>query len=292
MRKRVFSHLGTQAGFSSRTQQHTYVELFSIPAGDRIEGVLGNCPLITREFKSFKMAVVLSSEENSYFSTSTLRRSHSQPKFGTKRAGFHTSASASRIDEIYSESSKAFAGSNRSSAPSSPQAAHTESVELSCSSTPATNFSLGSDSDEDDDDRLDSTTSVHIVLPQYDDSGYFNHVEDLEPPPSPRTGHSYSASPNEPDNSTSTSRPGSPELFERAEDDIAIKVQPSRHVDYLSHNWREEDIWSSWKHIVSRRGDYANAARLENASWRTWMKSKNKLSTVSPETLNWFVHAW
>jgi len=134
---------------------------------------------------------------------------------------------------------------------------------------------------------LGNAGTVHIVLPQYEDTGYFNHIEDLEPPPSPRTGHSYTASPNEQDVSTSVSRPGSPDLGERAEDDIAIKAQPSRHVDYLSHDWREEDIWSSWKHIVSRRGDYTNSARLENASWRTWMKAKNKLSTVSPETLNW-----
>lgn len=77
----------------------------------------------------------------------------------------------------------------------------------------------------------------------------------------------------------------------RAEDDIAVRALPSMHVDYLSHNWREEDIWSSWKLIVSRRGDYNNSARLENASWRTWMKSKNKLDTVSAETLNWFVQA-
>jgi hypothetical protein len=32
-----------------------------------------------------------------------------------------------------------------------------------------------------------------------------------------------------------------------------------------------------------------NAARLENASWRTWLKAKNNLKTVSPETLNWYV---
>jgi hypothetical protein len=28
---------------------------------------------------------------------------------------------------------------------------------------------------------------------------------------------------------------------------------------------------------------------LENASWRTWMKAKNNLKTISPESLNWFV---
>lgn len=30
-----------------------------------------------------------------------------------------------------------------------------------------------------------------------------------------------------------------------------------------------------------------NAARLENASWRTWAKARNNLKTVSPEILNW-----
>jgi len=233
------------------------------------------------------MAVVLSSEENNYFSSSTLRRSHSQPKFVTKQTGFRTSASTSRISDLYSPS-ESFEDSSVSSAPLSPLIAHGESADLSCSSTPATNCSLASDC-SDEEDPLGSATPEHIVLPQYDDVGYFNQVEDLEPPPSPRTGSSYTSSPNDQGTSNSTSRPGSPELLERAEDDIAVKVQPSRHVDYLSHNWKEEDIWSSWKLIVSRRGDYTNSARLENASWRTWMKSKNKLSTVSPETLNWYI---
>lgn len=80
-----------------------------------------------------------------------------------------------------------------------------------------------------------------------------------------------------------------PEIIDRAEDDTAIRQQPTRHVDYLSHNWTEEEIWSSWRYIVSRRKDYMNAARLENASWRTWLKAKNNLKTVSPETLNWYV---
>ncbi|KAK3330213.1 hypothetical protein B0H66DRAFT_597756 [Apodospora peruviana] len=230
------------------------------------------------------MAVVLSSEENNYFSPSTLRRSHSQPKFVTQHTGFHTSASASRISDLYPQS-EPFENSSASSAPSSPQAVHVESTDLSCSSTPATNCSLASDCGEED--HFGSVTSEQIVLPQYDDVGYFNQVEDLEPPPSPRTGHSYTSSPNDQGTSNSTSRPGTPDIYERAEDDIALRAQPSRHVDYLSHQWREEDIWQSWKLIVSRRGDYANSARLENASWRTWMKSKNNLSTVSPETLNW-----
>ena len=72
-----------------------------------------------------------------------------------------------------------------------------------------------------------------------------------------------------------------------AGDDITLKTEPTRHVDYLSHNWKEEDIWASWRHIVARRKAYTNSSRLENASWRTWAKSKNKLKTVSPEALNW-----
>jgi hypothetical protein len=70
-------------------------------------------------------------------------------------------------------------------------------------------------------------------------------------------------------------------------DDTAAKIKPSRHVDYLSHEWSEEDIWSSWKHIVSKRKVYGNSARLENASWRTWEKNRRNLRTVNPETVKW-----
>ena len=226
------------------------------------------------------MAVVLTSEDDSYFS-STLRRSHSQPKFETKRSGFHTSASTSRLSDFYSHPSP---GSTISSAPSSPQATHAESAYLSDSSTPATNFSLASDCDEA------SATPDDVIFQQCDDGGYFGRLGNQEPPPSPREGDSGGSSAEEQGDSAATTRPGSPNHQERAEDDIAVRAQPSRHVDYLSHNWREEDIWSSWKLILSKRGDYNNSARLEIASWRTWMKAKNKLNTVSAETLNWYAH--
>lgn len=72
-----------------------------------------------------------------------------------------------------------------------------------------------------------------------------------------------------------------------AVDDTAIEAEPSRHVDYLSHEWREEDIWASWRYVTARKNDYSNGVRLENASWRTWAKAKNNLGTISPETLNW-----
>lgn len=76
-------------------------------------------------------------------------------------------------------------------------------------------------------------------------------------------------------------------LLRTASDDASIEPEPERHVDYLSHDWREEDIWTSWRYVVARRDRYSNGVRLENASWRTWAKSKYGLRTVSPETLNW-----
>ena len=39
----------------------------------------------------------------------------------------------------------------------------------------------------------------------------------------------------------------------------------------------------------NQKNEIANGMRLENASWRTWWKQRNKLRTISPETLNWCV---
>lgn len=225
-----------------------------------------------------RMAVVLSSEENSYFSSSSLRRSHSQPKFVTQSSYTKTpsrSKSSTGFNTVISPSNSA-----SSSTPSSPRTLTADSTAPSYSSTPASSLSLDAHCDDQDDED-------QITFPSYDDVGYYDQVEDLEPPASPRTGDSYTVSPTSNSTSTNISRPVSPDPVEHAEDDTAVRTQPSRHVDYLSHNWKEEDIWSSWKHIVSKRKAYNNSARLENASWRTWTKSKNKLKTVSPETLNW-----
>jgi hypothetical protein len=107
-----------------------------------------------------------------------------------------------------------------------------------------------------------------------------------------RSGSSYAISTE--DHATSKLsngilRPGTPDHSECTKDDMAVSSRPSHQVDYLSHDWREEDIWSSWRYIVMRRGDLSDSVRLENAVWRTWMKAKYNLTTISPETLNWFV---
>ncbi|KOS16165.1 hypothetical protein Malapachy_3406 [Malassezia pachydermatis] len=73
-----------------------------------------------------------------------------------------------------------------------------------------------------------------------------------------------------------------------APDDAEIDGSaPQICVDYLSHEWKDEDVWSSWKAMTKRKYEIANGVRLENASWRTWAKQRGNLKTVSPETLNW-----
>ncbi|KAI0352400.1 hypothetical protein OH77DRAFT_1409262 [Trametes cingulata] len=72
-----------------------------------------------------------------------------------------------------------------------------------------------------------------------------------------------------------------------APDDSSFDTLPEGQVDYLSHNWKEEDVWRSWRSMTRQKNAIANGMRLENASWRTWWKQRNKLRTISPETLNW-----
>ncbi|KAI6130150.1 hypothetical protein EV401DRAFT_614117 [Pisolithus croceorrhizus] len=75
--------------------------------------------------------------------------------------------------------------------------------------------------------------------------------------------------------------------FAPVPDDSALSDLPCGQVDYLSHEWREEDVWRSWRNMTRLKNEIANGIRLENASWRTWWKQRNGLKTVTPETLNW-----
>ena len=72
-------------------------------------------------------------------------------------------------------------------------------------------------------------------------------------------------------------------------DDSSVSTLPRGQVDYLSHDWEEEDVWRSWRNMTRQKNEIANGIRLENASWRTWWKRRNGLGTVTPETLNWSV---
>ncbi|KAK2865077.1 hypothetical protein FQN49_003937 [Arthroderma sp. PD_2] len=73
----------------------------------------------------------------------------------------------------------------------------------------------------------------------------------------------------------------------RAGDDGSIEREPSRHVDYLSHSWREEDVCSSWRYISAKRDDYESGHRLENAAWRSWARIRFDLGSFPAEALNW-----
>ncbi|UKZ46534.1 hypothetical protein TrVGV298_000739 [Trichoderma virens] len=211
------------------------------------------------------MAAVLSSED-SFFSSAPMRRSHSQSNLGGSLSYHHM---ADLSNPYAHPPNKSFSDSDHSSAPSSPRTAHIESADVSYNSTPSSNLSIASDYEETL--SIDESPEDHFGLPPFTADKLYLHPQihpddNLEPPP--ESSHR-------------------PELSDHAEDDTAIASKPSRQVDYLSHDWREEDIWSSWRYIISKRGEFPNSARLENASWRTWMKAKNNLKTISPETLNW-----
>lgn len=79
-----------------------------------------------------------------------------------------------------------------------------------------------------------------------------------------------------------------PKLVKRAEDDTSAHLQPPGHVDYLSYEWREEEIWASRKYVMSMRDRYSNLGRLDNALWRSWEKTRSQLKVVAPENLNWY----
>ncbi|KAG8664211.1 uncharacterized protein FPOAC1_013918 [Fusarium poae] len=242
------------------------------------------------------MAAVLPSEENSYFATSGLRRSHSHFNFISSAPPYFPS---SHLSEHYQPASKSSAELNSPSTSSSPHTAHADLVGLSYSSTPTTNLSITYDYDaiglvelpEGNFTFLSFAQEKLCVHPEIRPDTHYD--DNLELPPSPREGNSYAVSLAEHESSEEvsheTSGPETPEhgKSQYAEDDTAVSSRPSRQVDYLSNEWREEDIWSSWKYVVTRRGELPNSARLENASWRAWIKAKNNLKTTPPESINW-----
>ncbi|MCJ1315491.1 hypothetical protein MMC15_000811 [Xylographa vitiligo] len=223
--------------------------------------------------------LTISSQQEGMFGSSPLRRSTSQTSF------LHQSSYPRSTSNVRSASYGHVGYDVRlpvsvpSSAPSSPRTQQPDfSNQPSYTSTPSSSLSL--------DESCDLENHDDIRFPSYDDSS--SRSDDLERPPSPETDYTEDPDLQTPNGTTSAvSNIDAYDIPHTAGDDSAIKVEPSRHVDYLSHTWREEDIWSSWRHIVAKRGVYSNSSRLENASWRTWTKSKNRLKTISPDSLNW-----
>ncbi|KAF2132902.1 hypothetical protein P153DRAFT_354347 [Dothidotthia symphoricarpi CBS 119687] len=153
-------------------------------------------------------------------------------------------------------------------------------------STPSSSLSLNTKSDDS------SSEDEELAFPQYSTAGQYKKTVDtvVIPPPIAKQEHALTLAlpPSSPTDGHSSNTPlSTPDPLQVSEDDTAVRKEPSHHVDYLSYDWREEDIWSSWRHIVEHRNVYGERSRLENASWRTWAKAQFKLKTVSPETLNW-----
>ncbi|KAL8730661.1 MAG: hypothetical protein Q9166_003974 [cf. Caloplaca sp. 2 TL-2023] len=217
-----------------------------------------------------------------HFGSSSLQRSSSHSSLLLQNSAIYRSSSSnSKPGYSHVGYDNRLSNSLPSSAPSSPRLSQPQfSNQPSYTSTPSSSLSLDEHCAVEDED---------IHFPSYGNDVYAepdHHA--LEPPTSPEDGSSQVAPPSE--NTISVTK--FPRLTRAgssgsAGDDMDIQREPTRHVDYLSHNWKEEDIWSSWRHVIARRKFYSNSTRLENASWRTWAKSKNRLQTVSPETLNW-----
>ncbi|RDW64292.1 protein phosphatase regulator REG1 [Aspergillus mulundensis] len=180
----------------------------------------------------------------------------------TQRYFLETDDSMAKLPHIYtSDYPSPITCSAASSSPSSPNFAPVASQNFPPTPTSSTG-SVSSSEPGDQDDEL--------LLPAYD-SAFFPE----EPSAASDTSDILSAD----------STRSAPQIS--AADDSSVEEEPSRHVDYLSHEWREEDIWASWRYVVARREVYENGVRLENASWRTWTKLRHNLGTISPDTLNW-----
>lgn len=248
------------------------------------------------------MAEVLSRsrDDQSYFvpsstAASSLKRSHpsrSSLLVGSPPPSSHRTASEPSFEHV---------GSLKRSLPSSGSlsASRQSFSDLSQSHSTSTSTPYFSNHQPKLSFELGGRQDCGIAFPAYDEVQFFHEDEPLDLPPSPRPedetsdadshdGRCDGDDEDDAGSTTDTTRSDSPLPTPTVADDTAIKHEPSRHVDYLSHDWREEDIWSSWRHIVSQRKVYGQRSRLENASWRTWAKSKYHLATVSPETLNWY----
>ncbi|KAK2811986.1 hypothetical protein FQN50_001694 [Emmonsiellopsis sp. PD_5] len=206
-------------------------------------------------------------ERDASYSPDPLRRKTNSPYFLDSRDAYLKSPQP----QYYSVSSP-ISSSDDSTAVSSPiiSSPFHSSRSLYSPNPPSITLPPTPEEPEDDD----------ILLPSYD-TAYCAKQEDEETLQPSISSPAPSPPPTVDDSKHDLSMP------RIAGDDSLIHDEPTRHVDYLSHDWEEEDIWSSWRYVVSRRNAYSNSMRLENASWRTWAKAKYKLGTVTPESLNW-----
>ncbi|KAK4507873.1 hypothetical protein PRZ48_001608 [Zasmidium cellare] len=135
-------------------------------------------------------------------------------------------------------------------------------------------------------DSFDSSVESNLSLdtdldfPNYDDVPFGGGHGSR-----PAYGEDSSEEPPE-STSTDTTQSDSPLPTPTVADDTAVRNDPSRQVDFLSHEWREEDIWASWRHIVSQRKTlYGERSRLKESDV-TWLYGPLKTASSYPITQN------
>lgn len=122
-----------------------------------------------------------------------------------------------------------------------------------------------------------------ILFPPYNIIGCFGIVEDASNAPGTRNGGTALPKLRRSSGDISVS----PGPHATGADDHSVRHEPQGQVDYLSHEWEEEDLWLSWRYVMSSGLVHKHKERLQNASWRAWMKAKYRLRTVSPDFLEW-----
>ncbi|KXT11541.1 hypothetical protein AC579_6579 [Pseudocercospora musae] len=171
--------------------------------------------------------------------------------------------------------------------PSTPHAGHQEQTSDSTplppppppptttTSTPHFSSSISSD---DHSTTASATSSVSSHLSLHTDITFPNYDPDIALPPSSPAfcdGDDNCSEPNE-STATDTTISESPLPTPTIVDDSALRQEPSRQVDFLSHEWREEDIWSSWRNIVSQRKTVLKESDV------TWLYGPLKLAPSYP----------
>ncbi|KAH7111843.1 hypothetical protein B0J11DRAFT_543152 [Dendryphion nanum] len=130
------------------------------------------------------------------------------------------------------------------------------------------------------DDLLDMAESTFPLKPNCP----LRLQKSLEPPCRLKNEHWYNVSSSTNDSAfEGTSNPNPVSISY----DSTIRHEPLSQVDYLSHDWQEDDMWSSWRYIVLNARLHEGSSRFENALWRAWAISKYKLKIIPPENINW-----
>lgn len=71
-------------------------------------------------------------------------------------------------------------------------------------------------------------------------------------------------------------------------DDSMVTHEATQNVDYLSLEWKVEDIWDTRKYIHRRRAQLKNYRRLDNALWRVWAKQGKGLPYFPSRLIQWY----